>query len=430
MTSLENYRNDNPRTASEIADEIEAELQTIRPSAPVVRGTEHYALIQSIASAFETTEESFTELYDAGFITDATGEELTKKARELGVQRQDAVAATGVVQFNRDSPASRDYVIPSGTVVSTGGEDGVSFTTTETVTLASGTSSVEANIRCTETGAVGNVGADTIQFLTSGSVSGVDSVTNPQAVGDPAFTLTDGETLQTTGQPRESDESLRERALQSTTVGGAGTAEAAQLAVENLEGVISADVVTNRTPNTVNGIDPWHTEVRVYGGEIGEIADRLYETLPLITLQTLQGGVNGTAQSVTLSTDFYGEITVPITRPTEQTASVTIDVVHDAAYAGDVAVKNAVVGYVGGQTVDERTVTGLGQGDNVLINEIENVTEDVRGVEYAEVTLYDVDGDGTDDTTTDADGVPVYEVADSEVATVDATNITLNTTER
>lgn len=430
MTSLENYRNDDPRSASEIADEIETELQKIRPSAPVVRGTEHFALIQSIAQAFETTEQSLTEVYDAGFLTDATGEELTKKAREQGVKRQPAVAATGVVRFQRDSTASRDYVIPSGTVVSTGGEDGVSFETTETVTLASGTQSVDANIVCTETGAVGNVGADTIQFLTSGSVSGVDSVTNPQPVGDTAFTLTDGQTVQTTGQPREDDESLRERALSSTTVGGAGSAEAAELAVENLPDVVSADVQTNRTNNTVDGIDPWHTEVRVYGGEIGEIADQLYDVLPLITLKTLVGGANGTAQSVTLTKPFYGELTIPITRPTTTDVAATIDVVHTTSYAGTDDVKDAIVSYIGGETTDARTVTGLGQGDTVLINEIENVAEDVRGVEYASVSTFDATGDGTDDTTTDADGVPVYQVSDSEVVTVTANDITVNTTQR
>jgi len=291
MTSLENYRNDNPRDASDVADEIETELQRIRPSAPVVQGTQHYALIQSIAQAFATTEQSLTEVYDAGFVTDATGEELTKRARELGVKRQSAVAATGVVRFSRDSAASREYVIPSRTVVSTGGQDGVSFETTETTSIQSGETQTTVDIVCTETGSVGNVGSDTIQFITSGSVSGVDTVTNPQPVGDTAFTLSDGQTVQTTGQPREDDESLRERALESRTVGGAGTVGATQLALENIEDVVSADVVTNRSNTETNNIPAWNTEVRVFGGEIVDIAERLYDVLPLITLKTLVGRV-------------------------------------------------------------------------------------------------------------------------------------------
>jgi hypothetical protein len=283
---------------------------------------------------------------------------------------------------------------------------------------------------CTEAGTDGNVGADTIQFLTSGSVSGVDSVTNPQPVGDPSYTLTDNETAQTVGQDREDDENLRERALQSSSIGGAGTAQAAEVALENIQSVISADVVTNRSSTEQNGLSPWHTEVRVYGGELTEIADALYETLPLLTLKTLEGGVNGEKETVTLTKPFYGEITVPITRPTVETISLTIDLVHTASYGGDRAVREAIVSYVGGETPAKRTVAGTKQGENVQLNQVENVAEDVQGVEYANVTFVDGDGNGTDDTTTDSDGVPIYPVSTNTVATVDADTITINTTER
>jgi hypothetical protein len=156
----------------------------------------------------------------------------------------------------------------------------------------------------------------------------------------------------------------------------------------------------------------------------------LYDVLPLITLKTLQGGANGTAESTTIDTDLYGSLTVPITRPTETSLDITIDVVHTASYGGTDAVKDAIVGYVGGTTTDGTSVTGLAQGENVLVNEVENVSEDVAGVEYADVTLLDANGDGTDDTTTDADGVPVYSVSDTEVPTVNAANITVNETPR
>lgn len=430
MTSLDNYRNDNPRSAGDIADEIETELQRIRPSAPVVQGTQNYAFIQSVSTALEDTEESLTALYNAGFLTDATGEELTKKARELGVERQPPVAATGIVTFQRNSAATREYVIPRGTVVSTGGADGVSFRTTETASINTGETAATAAVVCTEPGTDGNVGADTIQFLTSGSVSGVDSVTNPQPVGDPSYTLTDNETAQTVGKDREDDESLRERALQSSSIGGAGTAQAAEVALENIQSVISADVVTNRSSTAQNGLSPWHTEVRVYGGELTEIAAVLYETLPLLTLKTLEGGVNGQKETVTLTKPFYGELAVPITRPTVQTIDLTIDVVHTASYGGDRAVREAIVNYVGGETPAQRTVAGTKQGEDVQLNQVENVAEDVQGVEYANVTFVDGDGDGTDDAATDSDGVPIYPVATNTVATVDADTITINTTER
>lgn len=430
--TVERYRDGDPRTAREVADAIETSLQSIQPDAPVVVGTQNYAFIESFAETIASQQEQeLADLYDAAYLTDATGEELTKKAREIGVQRQSATASTGVIRFKRDSPASVDYAIPAGTVVGTGGDETVRFRTTESVTLSSGTSSVKADIACTETGTVGNVGTNTIGVLVSGSVQGVDSVTNPQPTGDPTYTLTDGTTVQRSGRERESDESLRDRALESTAIGGAGTAEAVALALTNIPEVNSADVFTNRSATATNNVDPWHTEVRVFGGNASVIADRLYEVLPLVTLKTLQGGANGTSESVTIDrSSLYGAITISITRPTQLSLEITIEVVHTAAYAGTDAVKDAVVRYVGGTDTGGETAIGLVQDEDVLVNLLENTVENVGGVEYANVTLLDANGDGTDDTTTDADGVPEYSVAASEVATVDASNVTVSETQR
>jgi hypothetical protein len=88
------------------------------------------------------------------------------------------------------------------------------------------------------------------------------------------------------------------------------------------------------------------------------------------------------------------------------------------------------VNYIGGTTTNARSVTGLGQGDDVIVNEVENVAEDVVGVDAVTSTTIDDNDDGTDDTTTDGDGVTVYAVTDSEVAVVDAADITVNETAR
>lgn len=542
--SIYRYRNDNPRTAAEVADAIEAELQQVNSEAPNVPGTQNYAFIQSMAHTLSAQQEqSLNALYDAAYVTDATEEELTKKARELGVIRQDAVAATGVAKFSRDSPATEDRTIPSGNAISTGGNDPILFETTESATIesdytdtdttlysttstsfvtkasfdvdtefraslevaadirntnssytteldvvdvdngvtiasysttntsmtskgptsydissysgtitiefqlrttnSSGTAELEnsevsvegqtasrANIQAVETGPRGNVGPGTVVVLVE-KPPGVESVTNPNPTGDPTYNLTDGTTPLTNGSDREGDTSLRERALESTAIGGAGTAEAVELALENINDVISADVFTNRSDATTNNVDPWHTEVRVYGGNTNDIAQRLYETMPLPTIKTLQGGANGTKDTTTLTiSDLYGDLTIDITRPTEINLEIEMDLVHDASYAGTSDVKDEIVEYIGGTTTDARSISGLGQGDNVLVNEVENVSEDVTGVDYADVTLVDDDSDGADDTTTDSDGVPVYEVAATEVAVVDAADITLTETAR
>ncbi len=541
--SIQRYRKENPRTASEIADAIGAELQSIKSDAPVVRGTENFAFIQSMASVLATQELSLVDLYNAAYITDATGEELTRKARGIGVDRNEPAPSTGVVKFTRSSPASTTYSAPAGTRVTTGGDNGITFETEElaviegpstntdstlystsntslttkttftvdieyrdtvdvsgdlrttdgsyTATLSiidvtnsntidtftttntslttkgpttydtsglggdidiefqikigdasasaeldestvepGGETAAKANISCLETGSVGNVGASTVDTLID-EPAGIEGVTNPNATGDPTFTLTDGTTPLSSGQDRETDTELRERALESTAIGGAGTVPSVELALENIDDVISADVFSNRSDSTVNGVDPWHTEVRVYGGNTNDIALRLYEVLPLGTLNTLQGGVNGTLNTVTLTkSDLLGDLTVEITRPVEITLEIDLDVVHTKDYSGTDSTKDAIVEYIGGTSTEGRNITGLGQGENVLINEIENVVEDVSGVDYANVTLVDADGDGTDDTTTDSDGVPVYSITESEVPVANAADITVSETAR
>lgn len=429
--TIDRYRNNDPRTAEEVAAAIEEELQRLNSDQPVVVGTQNYAYIQSFSQTLsDQQEQGLADLYDAGYIADATGVELTKKANELGVERRDAVAATGVVEFSRDTNATQDRVIPSGTRVATGGDDSIAYTTIEQTTIQQGTQTAKADIRCTETGPQGNVGANSITVMLE-SQPGVQSVTNPEPVGDPSYTLTNGQTQLTSGADRESDASLRDRALDTVAIGGAGTAEALELALENEEEIISANVFTNRSGSVVQNVDPWHTEVRVYGGDVDVIADILYDVLPLTTLKSLQGGANGTLNSTTIDGgELYGQLNIPITRPTELDLWITLDIVHDGSYSGTAFAKDAVVEYIGGTTTDGSTVTGLGQGDDVIVSEVENVVEDVTGVVSVTSSVIDRDNDGTDDTVTDSDGVQVYPIDNTEVPHVFADNITINETQR
>lgn len=542
--TVQRYRTDNPRSAEDVAEAIEQEIQQINNNAPVVPGTQNYAFSRAVGNTIADQQEvSMNQLYDAAYIVDASDEELTKGAREIGVIRQQPVAATGVARFYRETPVSEDRNVPTGTIATTGGDDPISFETTQTATLegpttetddteytttstsftvqttftvdveyrdsidvsgdimisdntytahldvadatngvtiqsystqatslasqgpdaydtsglsgeidiefrlrttnSSGTATLQnaqvspggqtatlVNIECTETGPIGNVGQDTLSAMLD-NPPGIQSVTNPEPTGDPSFTLADGTTPLTTGEDRENDTSLRERALETTAIGGAGTAEAVELALENIEDVINADVFTNRADGIVDNVDPWHTEVRVYGGDINDIAIRLYEVMTLGTIKTLDGGANGTLESTTLTvSDLYGDLQIGITRPTEVNLDIEIDVVHDSTYSGRDAVADAIVGYIGGTTTGSRSINGVGQNENVLVNEVENNAEDVSGVDYADVTLIDDNDDGTDDTTTDSDGVPVYDVGISDVAIVDASNITVNETSR
>lgn len=532
-----------PDNGDDIFDETADRLLNIEPDAnPRADSTLLYATLQTIAQTLAANQEQDLEtVYNSAYIEDATGTELTKKARNLGFIRDEPVKATGVVTFQRDNPASTDYTIPSGTLVETVTDDPVQFEVEQTQTLegpknpidetvysttntsytAQTTLSVDASYRDTidvtseirttdgtytasievadvtnnttiathsttsttfvsntdsydvssisgtveieyrlqindsaataelqnatlsvigqtgtdatvsavDGGSDGNVGAGAIQAMPS-PPTGVTSVINDRATGDPTKTDLSGDPL-VAGKDEETDEELRQRVLDTDAIREGPDSDGVKFALENIDGVLSVYMKTNQEASTVDGIDPYHSELIVYGGAVRDIVEKLAEVMSVPTLLRLQGGVHGTKETYDLELSLLEQTeTIPISRPTRLTATLDIDVVHTDIYEGDAAVKNEIVEYIGGTKTDNSSAVGTLSGENVLINEIENRVEDVDGVDYADVTLVDTDGDGVDDTTTDADGVPVLAVAEAEVARVDADMITVNTTSR
>lgn len=420
-----------PQTRETIQDVQAEQLLTQQPNAnPEAPSTYTWALQYSVAATIaQQLEPQLETLYNSSFVADASDEELTKKARNLGVRRQNAQKATGVVTFSRTSDATQDYVIPSGTVVETLEVNAVQFETTEQVTLNQGTQSVDATIKALEGGSDGNVGPDAIQAMPS-KPTGVETVTNQQRTGDPTITDTTGDPL-SEGRDRESDEELRRRVFDTNAISEAPSEPGIRAALADIDGVTSVKLNVNDTNSVVDGIDPYTTEVIVFGGESRDIALMLRNVLSVTTLLRLQGGVNGTKETVDVDAPLLEQtITVPFTRPTATTLDITVDIVHNSGYAGDDAVTDAIVAYIGGTLTDGSSTTGVGIGETVLVNEIENVAEDVQGVEYASVTLLDSDDDGSDNSMTDSDGVPIYNVDDSSVPRVGAASVTLNTTAR
>ena len=419
-----------PRSADDIFQSLADELLLLEPSAnPRSESALTYALLLANArnSAFNF-EQDLQATYNSAYIEDATNENLTKKARNLGFIRKEATKATGVVEFSRQNDATADYVIPSGTVVETEDVDPIQFETTESTIIETGTKTAKANIVAVEAGVDGNVGADSIVSMPS-PPTGVGSVTNPNPTGDTTVTDTNGDPLKT-GRKRETDEQLRDRVFDTGATSEGPDPEGIRLGLQQTDGVVSVDINTNQKGTTVDGLDPYKTEVVVFGGNVVDIAETLTDVMSTTTLLRLQGGVNGSKESTTVPIDLLDDtVTVEITRPIINQLELTIDVVHDSTYGGTSVVKDAVVDYIGGAFSDGSVTNGQLIGEDVLVNIIENNVEDVGGVEYADVTLLDADGDGVDDTTTDSNGVPIYEVSSSSLARVDASDITLNETQ-
>jgi len=419
-----------PQSSDELFDTSASRLKAISPETyPRANTTLLYAILQANSSVHEDIQKDIKYTYDNAYIVSATGEELTQKAREYGVNRREPTRATGVVTFHRDSPASADYVIQQGTIVETVTENPIQYETTETVTLESGTTEVDATVRAVDGGAAGNVTVGTIQAMPS-KPTGVDTVTNPIPTGDPTESDTDGDPL-IRGTDREGDELLRERVLDTDAAKEGPSDGGIKLALQRTDGVISSTLNTNQQPSTVNGLDPYHSEVVVYGGDTYDIAQTLYDVMSVPNLLRLQGGVNGTKVTETIEPDLLNDtITIAISRPATETFDIEISVVVDSTYAGDEAVKSEIVSYIGGINLDDSTEVGLLIGENVRLNEVVNRVERLDGVTYANVTLADVDGDGTDDSTTTNNGIPIVSIDSSSVARVDAENITVTSTQQ
>ena len=418
------------RSSDDIFQSLADELLIVNPdSNPRASSTYTYGLLLAAARTLAfNQEQSLDRVYNSAYIQDASGENLTKRSRELGFIRREAIKATGYVTFSRENDATTDYVIPSGTVVETLDTDPIQFETTESVTLASGTTSVDANIEAIEAGSDGNVGANNIGSMPS-PPTGVGDVNNPEPTGDSSVTDTNGDPL-TSGRDREDDSSLRDRVLNTDATEEGPSPAGIKLGVQQTEGVISVDVNTNQTSGTVDGLDPYSTEVVVFGGDVLDIALTLSEVMSATTLLRLRGGVNGTKEETTIPIDLLDQdVTVPITRPVVQNLAIEIDVVHDETYDGTVAAKDAIVEYVGGTFADDSVTNGRLLGEDILLNIAENRVEDVDGVQFANITLVDDNGDGSDDSTTNSDGIPIYDVSDSELARVDADDITVTETQ-
>lgn len=374
----------------------------------------------------ENQEQDLEVLYDSMFIESATGEALTELARGYGVSRQPAVTATGVVTFTRESSFG-ESTVPSGTVVTTERPEIVRFVTTESATFQDGETTVNANVQADDGGVNGNVGADRITRMPSPPAS-VLSVTNPQPTGDADYTLTDESTTQRLGQDRESDDALRNRVLDGSSIGGAATVRAVRDKIRSLDGTPSLTIYTNRETTQQDGLPPLSSELVIYarGVQDDEVAQAIHDVVSITA--RLTSGHNGTSVQKTVASDVLDQDRpIEWSTPTEVQLDIVIDVVTTDGYEGDEHVKNEIAGYIGGTNAEAGPIAGLDVGDDVIIDELERRVNSIDGVMGIASLTVDSDGDETDDTVTRSDGLKAFEVSNDSVVTVDAMNdITVN----
>ena len=128
----------------------------------------------------------------------AEGEYLERHAQMRGLQRSPAVKAEGTIRFMINAERTADVTVPTGTVCLTG--EMVYFETVEPAVIAAGALRADARAVAMEAGAIGNVNAGSIVYMSPAPV-GVTGCVNQAAFSG--------------GTDEESDEALRERVLES-----------------------------------------------------------------------------------------------------------------------------------------------------------------------------------------------------------------------
>lgn len=292
------------------------------------------------------------------------------------------------------------------------------------------TKAVSANIRAVVGGEHGNIGSNALTVLPS-PPAGVDSTTNLYPCGEKSYTDLNGEPF-SIGKAEETDTELRKRAKESVTSGGDATHDAlVEALVNEVENVTSVTVYENKTDNDntgSGGLPPHSFEAVVHGGDEQDIADTIFDKKALTARD--YNGAHGTAVTKTVQADSNGQkFDINFTRPTAVTIDMSMDIVVDDTYIGDNALKNRLIEYVGGTKTDDGSAVGLGIGEDVHLDELEEIVTDDTGVVGFDMSSSSEEITTTPSKTTNSNGLEIVDVGANEVAETDPSSITINKTE-
>ena len=293
-------------------------------------------VIQILAWYGSQGEEINESIFLNQYVIYAEGKALDNAVKNIGINRKAAQPSKGTITIEGQA----DATVPKGFTVGT--INGITFQTTETVTLTEGQATVP--IISTNTGKETNVPANTITEIIN-PIAAVSKVYNQ----DPT----------TEGTNIETDEELRARYFRSLSIGGNATRESIEAALLNQEDIIDAKVSENTTMEEKDGIPPKSIAPLVYGGNDQKIAE--------IIMKSKAAGIRsyGTTEIKVLDSQQI-EHTIGFTRPVETPIYVKIRIERDTGYDGDAQVKTAAIKYIGGIDADQTHYKGLQLGEAVI----------------------------------------------------------------
>jgi len=360
-----------------------------------------------VANVLADIQQDIRTVLNSAQLDYAEGMALELLTALINVSRQPGQKAKGEITFNRESAASVDYTIPIGTVVQTDSNTPVKFETTETATLSAGATSVSGvAISAVETGPDGNVGPTAISVMTS-PPAGIETAENAaQTKG---------------GRATENDENLRARAQDELSDGMRATAKGIRNELKKTKDVKSVTLFINDGENTdADGLLSHHNEAVVEGGTDADVGQTLWDSKG--AGDGTQGGIHGTLVEYDATVANGQTHPVEFSRPTYVQIYVDMDLSVNGAYGGDDAVKDAIIQYLGGTLTSGNTEDGeLRAAADVVYTKVLAAILSINGIE--DVPSLTV---GTSASPT---GTTNVTIANTEVATGDGTDGSINITE-
>jgi uncharacterized phage protein gp47/JayE len=181
---------------------IASKLNELDPTLVLQRGSVADLILNSVGSVSANFQSGFLAAARMAAISTAEDEYLDEWGALIGFGRNEATKAAGEVTFSRDTAATADWDIPTGTQIGTAPDasgDVIVFVTTEDAVLATGETSVTVAAEARVAGTAGNVRAGTITNQVT-PLSFAPYVTNASVFSD--------------GTEQENDTDYRARILQ------------------------------------------------------------------------------------------------------------------------------------------------------------------------------------------------------------------------
>jgi len=172
-------------SASTIANRMIQQLRLLDPAFSLEVGTPERKILDTVAEFVAGSQVDYSVLLRQHDLDTMTGGRLDAYLGNFGWGRQVPRAAVGRVTFSRTGATLDPLTIPRGTqllgVVDNPAFPNLIFATTETVVMGADSTSVDAPVRCTTYGTIGNLPVNSItSFAGLRGISGITSVTNTQ----------------------------------------------------------------------------------------------------------------------------------------------------------------------------------------------------------------------------------------------------------